>query len=236
MARTPPRTTILHHLVLTLCVLSGQNTSSLASTAAIDEFLGCLSADIPSRLIQTPATPSYSALLLSTARNLRYILPDTSKPLGIIAATEHAHVQTTVRCGRRHGVRVRVRSGGHDYEGLSYRSVRAESFAVLDLSSLRAVRVDAQAATAWVDSGAQLGELYYAIGKASGVLGFPGGLCPTVGVGGHFSGGGFGTCSRAGSGSGFGGGSHLHEDVGGGRMQEDSKTLCNDLCNLRLPM
>ncbi|VAH11622.1 unnamed protein product [Triticum turgidum subsp. durum] len=77
MARTP-RTTILHHLVLTLCILSGQNTPSLASTAAIDEFLGCLSADIPSRLIQTPATPSsYSALLLSTARNLRYILPDT---------------------------------------------------------------------------------------------------------------------------------------------------------------
>ncbi|EMS68848.1 Reticuline oxidase-like protein [Triticum urartu] len=153
MARTP-RTTILHHLVLTLCILSGQNTPSLASTAAIDEFLGCLSADIPSRLIQTPATPSYSALLLSTAWNLRYILPDTSKPLGIIAATEHAHVQTTVRCGRRHGVRVRVRSGGHDYEGLSYASVHLhkhnEPFAVLDLATLRAIHVDparAEAAT-----------------------------------------------------------------------------------------
>ncbi|XBJ21218.1 hypothetical protein VPH35_011908 [Triticum aestivum] len=200
MARTPPRTTILHHLVLTLCVLSGQNTSSLASTAAIDEFLGCLSADIPSRLIQTPATPSYSALLLSTARNLRYILPDTSKPLGIIAATEHAHVQTTVCCGRRHGVRVRVRSGGHDYEGLSYASVHLnkhkEPFAVLDLAALRAIHVDPARAEAWVESGATLGELYYAVGSASCSLGFPAGSCPTVGIGGHLSGGGFGSLAR----------------------------------------
>ena len=201
MARTP-RTTILH-LVLTLCcILWVQNTPSLASTAsAIDEFLGCLSADIPSGLIQTPATPSsYSALLLSTARNLRYVLPDTSKPLGIIAATEHAHAQTTVRCGRRHGVRVRVRSGGHDYEGLSYASVhlhnRNEPFAVLDLAALRAIHVDAARAEAWVESGATVGELYYAVGAASRSLGFPAGSCPTMGVGGHLSGGGFGSLAR----------------------------------------
>ncbi|KAM3413287.1 hypothetical protein ACQJBY_004451 [Aegilops geniculata] len=201
MARTP-RATILHHLVLTLCILSGQNTpSSLASTAAIDEFLGCLSADIPSRLIQTPVPPSsYSALLLSTAWNLRYVLPDTSKPLGIIAATEHAHVQATVRCGRRHGVRVRVRSGGHDYEGLSYASVllhkHNEPFAVLDLAALRAIHVDPARAEAWVESGATLGELYYAVGAASCSLGFPAGSCPTVGIGGHLSGGGFGSLAR----------------------------------------
>ncbi|KAF6992316.1 hypothetical protein CFC21_009322 [Triticum aestivum] len=200
MARTP-RTTFLH-LVLTLCcILWGQNTPSLASTAtAIDEFLGCLSADIPSGLIHTPATPAYSALLLSTARNLRYILPDTSKPLAIIAATEHAHVQTTVRCGRRHGVRVRVRSGGHDYEGLSYASVHLhkynEPFAVLDLAALRAIHVDPARAEAWVESGATVGELYYAVGAASHSLGFPAGSCPTMGIGGHLSGGGFGSLAR----------------------------------------
>ncbi|XP_037473731.1 berberine bridge enzyme-like 27 [Triticum dicoccoides] len=199
MARTP-RTTFLH-LVLTLCILWGQNTPSLAFTAtAIDEFLGCLSADIPSGLIQTPATPAYSALLLSTARNLRYILPDTSKPLAIIAATEHAHVQTTVRCGRRHGVRVRVRSGGHDYEGLSYASVHLhkynEPFAVLDLAALRAIHVDPARAEAWVESGATVGGLYYAVGAASHSLGFPAGSCPTMGIGGHLSGGGFGSLAR----------------------------------------
>lgn len=118
------------------------------------------------------------------------------RPLYIVTPTNASHVQAAVLCSRRNGMRIRVRSGGHDYEGLSYRSERAEVFAVLDLSNLRAVRVNQKAATAWVDSGATLGELYYAVGKASNLLGFPAGLCPTVGVGGHFSGGGFGMLLR----------------------------------------
>ncbi|CAI0377957.1 unnamed protein product [Linum tenue] len=47
----------------------------------------------------------------------------------------------------------------------------------------------------WVQSGAQLGELFYAIARLSTHLAFPARLCPTVGVGGHFS-GGFGTLVR----------------------------------------
>jgi hypothetical protein len=86
-----------------------------------------------------------------------------------------------------------------DDEGLSYRSARADAgpFAVVDLVGFRSVRVTrGTPATAWVDSGATLGELYYAIGKVSDRLAFPAGLCPTVGVGGHLSGGGFGMLLR----------------------------------------
>lgn len=100
------------------------------------------------------------------------------RPLYIVTPTNASHVQAAVLCSRRNGMRIRVRSGGHDYEGLSYRSERAEVFAVLDLSNLRAVRVNQKAATAWVDSGATLGELYYAVGKASNLLGFPAGRRP----------------------------------------------------------
>jgi hypothetical protein len=92
---------------------------------------------------------------------------------------------------------VRPRSGGHDYEGLSYRSLRAgRPFAVVDLAWLRAVSVDVRSETAWVGSGATLGELYYAIANHSARLGFPGGVGPTVGIGGHLSGGGFGLLLR----------------------------------------
>ncbi|KAK1614960.1 hypothetical protein QYE76_020477 [Lolium multiflorum] len=115
----------------------------------------------------------------------------------IVTPTDAQHVQAAVLCGRRHGVRLRVRSGGHDYEGLSYRSPRPnEVFGVLDLANLRSVSVNRSESTAWVESGATLGELYYAIAKNNSELAFPAGECPTVGVGGQFSGGGIGMMMR----------------------------------------
>jgi hypothetical protein len=89
-----------------------------------------------------------------------------------------------------------VRSGGHDYEGLSYRSVRPEVFGVVDLAKLRSITVSQRKSTAWIDSGATVGELYYAVGKSDSQLAFPAGECPTLGVGGHFSGGGIGMLMR----------------------------------------
>ncbi|KAL6603949.1 hypothetical protein ACP70R_044310 [Stipagrostis hirtigluma subsp. patula] len=190
MARVP-------RILPILCVLACSSIAISASSAP-DEFLACLAAaGVPRRLIHTPATQSYAAALLSSVRNLRYVAPGVPRPLAVVAAAEASHAQAAVRCGRRHGVRIRTRSGGHDYEGLSYASLDPrERFAVLDLAALRAVRVDAARAEAWAGSGATIGELYYAVGAASPALAFPAGVCPTVGVGGHLSGGGFGTLMR----------------------------------------
>ncbi|OEL36760.1 Tetrahydrocannabinolic acid synthase [Dichanthelium oligosanthes] len=168
----------------------------IPSLASSDDFIDCLSASIPDQLVFTQSSPSFTSVLVSSIRNPRFFTPTTVRPLWMVTPTNASHVQAAVVCGRRHGVRLRVRSGGHDYEGLSYRSQRPEVFAVLDLSNLRAVRVDKESSTVWVDSGATLGELYYAIWQASNQLAFPAGLCPTIGVGGHFSGGGFGTLLR----------------------------------------
>uniref|UniRef100_A0A2C9VVA5 FAD-binding PCMH-type domain-containing protein n=1 Tax=Manihot esculenta TaxID=3983 RepID=A0A2C9VVA5_MANES len=73
---------------------------------------------------------------------------------------------------------------------------RQEKFVLIDLAHLRTINVDIEKENAWVESGATLGELYYKIAEKSNVHGFPAGSCITVGVGGHISGGGFGTIFR----------------------------------------
>ncbi|XP_047074074.1 berberine bridge enzyme-like Cyn d 4 [Lolium rigidum] len=181
-------------LLLAVCFLACY--ASVPSLAASGEFLQCLSGNIPSQLVFTPSSPSFTSVLVSSIRNPKFFTPTTVRPVCIVTPTNASHVQAAVVCGRRHDVRVRVRSGGHDYEGLSYRSERPETFAVVDLENLRAVRVNRRAATAWVDSGATLGELYYTVAKAAPGLAFPAGVCPTIGVGGHFSGGGMGMMMR----------------------------------------
>ncbi|KQK18047.1 berberine bridge enzyme-like 27 [Brachypodium distachyon] len=186
-------------LVLLFCALSSSCHVAFSYPPVLapkEDFLACLVKEIPPRLLYAKSSPAYPTVLSATIRNSRWSSPQNVKPLYIVTPTNVSHIQSAVVCGRRHGVRIRVRSGGHDYEGLSYRSERAESFAVVDLNMMRAVSVDANARTAWVESGAQIGELYYAISKASPSLAFPAGVCPSIGVGGHFSGGGFGMLLR----------------------------------------
>ncbi|XP_024023545.1 cannabidiolic acid synthase-like 1 [Morus notabilis] len=163
------------------------------------DFLLCLRASnstifTPKSVIYTPNDSLYAIILKSSIQNPRFSSPSTPKPFVIITPFHVSHVQATIRCSKKHGVQVRTRSGGHDFEGLSYLS--NVPFVMIDLRNLSSINVDVESQTAWVQAGANLGELYYRIAEKSGNLGFPAGVCNTVGVGGHFSGGGHGYLSR----------------------------------------
>ncbi|KAF4391059.1 hypothetical protein F8388_024891 [Cannabis sativa] len=61
---------------------------------------------------------------------------------------------------------------------------------------MHSVKIDVHSETAWVEAGATLGEVYYWINENNENLSFLAGYCPTVGAGGHFSGGGYGALMR----------------------------------------
>ncbi|KAM3701082.1 hypothetical protein ACB098_05G145700 [Castanea mollissima] len=168
------------------------------SASTYENFIQCLTLhsvnDSISILIYTSSNSSYASILKSSIRNTRFSTPSTPKPQVIVTPLLVSHIQETLNCSQKHGLQVRVRSGGHDYEGLSYAS--PVPFVMLDLINFRNISVDVKNSFAWVQSGATLGELYYWIANKSRTLGFPAGVCPTIGGGGHFSGGGYGTLLR----------------------------------------
>nr|GMD06297.1 reticuline oxidase-like protein [Ipomoea batatas] len=172
---------------------------SYAGTDPIyDEFVGCLSTagdnaiskDTVSKIVYNQVNPKFTSVLDAYIRNGLFNTSETRKPTIIVTPTEESHVPAVVLCAEKAKIQIKIRSGGHDYEGLSY--VSSVPFIVLDMFNLKSIEIDVAGETAWVQAGATLGELYYRISEKSPVHGFPAGVCPTIGVGGHITGGGYG--------------------------------------------
>ncbi|CAN1226731.1 Berberine bridge enzyme-like 13 [Linum grandiflorum] len=171
-------------LPLLLCLLCLSPSLTFArkvtfrSAAQQHSFLQCLSEHtdiaIPfSTSFFTPENTTFSTVLNSTAQNLRLLLPSVQKPVFIFTPLQVSHIQSAVLCSKQLGIHLRIRSGGHDYEGLSYITAGKKPYIVVDMFNLNGVQVDVKSETAWVESGAQLGELYYAIAKQTSHLAFP---------------------------------------------------------------
>ncbi|KAL8026104.1 hypothetical protein ABFX02_14G007000 [Erythranthe guttata] len=143
-----------------------------------------------------PTTTLYFNFLDFSIQNLRFSDQTTPKPIAIIIPESKDELIQSVLCCKNESWEIKVRSGGHSYEGSSYITSDGSKFVLIDMMNLDRVSVDLESNTAWVEGGATLGQTYYSISQASGGLGFSAGSCPTVGIGGHISGGGFGLLSR----------------------------------------
>ncbi|KAK9106019.1 hypothetical protein Scep_022863 [Stephania cephalantha] len=188
---------LVHIFVLFTVLVSASISSNNINYQA---FINCLSnhsLDHNSQYpVYLPNTSSYNSILNNTIENLRFSSPQTRKPNLIATPVNESQVQALVICSKKYHFQIRTRSGGQDFEGLSYTSQQSLPFIVLNLVNFQGVDVDVANESAWVQGGATLGQLYYKIAEKSPTLGFPAGLCPPVGVGGHISGGGWGNMMR----------------------------------------
>ncbi len=135
--------------------------------------------------ILDPATDGYEA-----ARGIWNGFHDGRRPALVVRCTGAADVIAAVGFARSNDLELAVRGGGHSIAGFS----TCDDGLVIDLSPMRAVRVDPSARRAYVGGGAVWADVDHET-QAHG-LATTGGLVSTTGVGGFTLGGGIGWLMR----------------------------------------
>ncbi|CDP12618.1 unnamed protein product [Coffea canephora] len=196
-----PSSISLMFLPLLLFLLSSASWAAASDHSIEDKFYQCVNLhtdlSIPFHsAFFTPENASFTSVLQSTAMNLRCLGPSRPKPELIFTPLTESQVQAAVICAKELNIQLRVRSGGHDYEGMSYTSATPFPFIMIDLAKLRFINVSIEENSAWAQVGATIGEVYYRISQKSRIHGFPAGLCTSLGIGGHITGGAYGPMMR----------------------------------------
>ena len=156
--------------------------SPAAAAAGTDPRVRALAAALRGPVL-TPTDPGYAG-----ANDVFDSLYAGIRPLAVAQPLDARDVAAAVDWARTSGVHIVARSGGHSYGGYS-----TTTGVVVDLSKLAAVHVASGKAT--LGPAARLGNVYDGLDRHG--LAIPAGTCPTVGIGGHALGGGFGLASRA---------------------------------------
>lgn len=134
--------------------------------------------------VLTPASPGYD-----DARAIWNGMVDR-RPAVIVRCHTRDDVVRAIRLARERDLLIAVRGGGHNIAG----SAMVDGGLVIDLSPMKAVKVDREHRTVRVEPGVTLGELDRETQKFG--LATPVGINSTTGVGGLTLGGGFGWISR----------------------------------------
>jgi FAD/FMN-containing dehydrogenase len=142
-----------------------------------------LRADVRGRVI-APADPEYDS-----ARSVFYGGIDRH-PAVIVRVKDDVDVARVVALARESGLELAVRSGGHSISGHGV----SEGGIVIDLADMRALEIDAEARTAWAQTGLTAVEFTTAAAEHGLGIGF--GDTGSVGIGGITLGGGVGYLVR----------------------------------------
>lgn len=188
-------------LLLAASSSSAMPVESFPESSALDTYLnhtsikaaqaGSVSTSLKSCLSKTGVTlsyPSYSSYSDLDAQQ-NSALP-ARKPGVFAVPNDEQGVAAVVKCVAAEGgsQKISPRSGGHMYTGWELGS--QDGWVVVDLKNLNAINIDSNAKTARVGAGQRLGPTAQKLADQGFAL--PHGTCPTVGVGGHGLGGGFG--------------------------------------------
>ncbi|MFV4912414.1 BBE domain-containing protein [Microbacterium lacticum] len=140
--------------------------------------------DVP--VIRRGRDPQYESTIAVYNRRIR------ANPYRVFAPRTGAETVTAVQRIIDSGERLSVISGGHCFEDFS---LPADVNSVVHVGALNSVNYNADVAAYSVGSGARLLNVYENLFRDAGVT-IPGGVCYSVGVGGHVTGGGYGLLSR----------------------------------------
>ncbi|RII13193.1 hypothetical protein CUC08_Gglean004493 [Alternaria sp. MG1] len=164
---------------------ASKTSSTTPSSTASGSALQCLNGkNVPYKMT---SDAEYSEL--SEPYNLRVPF----KPAVIVLPTTNQHVQDAVVCGAQAGLKIQAKSGGHSYA--SFSSGGKDGAMQINLQSFQTIELDKSSGVATVGGGVRLGNLgdgIYTQGNAAVAQG----TCPGVGIGGHYTHGGYGHTSR----------------------------------------
>lgn len=171
--------TALSHLTMNL--FTAQN--AFGAPISLQSLYSALNPDIA--MIMVPTDRSFSNY--EVAFNKRHATVPTVR---VLCKTPEA-ISICVKWAQQFSIPLAMRSGGHSYEGFSQ-----TTGLVIDTRLMNQIHIGTNQISSFkVQAGAQLGNIYQELSKHQLVI--AAGSCPSVGVSGHTTGGGYGLLSRS---------------------------------------
>ncbi|WP_299222754.1 FAD-binding oxidoreductase [uncultured Aquimarina sp.] len=135
--------------------------------------------------IVCPTDPNYAKSRIIANSRFNYY------PLAIGYCENAKDVSSTIKICKEAGLHLRIRSGGHQHEGMC----SDNDVFIIDLSKIHTIRyTDKTNDYAWIPPGKKLREVYKELESKNRII--PGGGCGSVNVGGLTQGGGWGLSAR----------------------------------------